>query len=668
MQHLARFAVLCGFLTCLGPSALAAKPARAASGITLNFPQADVDGVARAMAAILGRDIVVDPRVTGKVTLYTDTPVSPAQAQAMFAAVLRGVGFALVESQGLLKVVPEAEARLQASMASDKPSPGRDVVETQVYRLAHENANNLVTVLRPLMSPNSTINVNAGNNSLVITDYRSNLQRLQTLVSALDVPSATDVEVMPLRHALATQMASIVQKLVDGATVSTVGGSGGAPGATASTGSAPAAGAGVSIVADPFRNALLVRAPNQARMASIRALVARLDEGGLEGVGGSNVHVVYLKYAEATRLAPVLRASFAAPTGRLASANASGEGASGGSAGGGDSGAASGGNASSGLPGKVSSGASSAAASPATAVGQPVTGGYIQADPASNALIITAPDALFAPMQAVIAQLDTPRAQIYVESLVVEVDASKSYDVGVKWKEIFNISTTDGLTLGTVASAVAALSGTNILSTANIVTLDNEEARIVVGQNVPFVTGSYTTTSSSASPFQTIERKDVGITLRIKPQISADGRIRMTIYQESSSVSSTTAAGTTNAGPTTNTRAIETHVLVRDGHLIVLGGLIQDSAQNEASVMPGMWRLPLIGGLFRADTSSRNKNNLVVFLRPHVMRDDAATDSMTLDRYAAIRATQQALPADPLKTLQDTDPKAEPPPSLPATP
>ena len=615
------------------------------------------------MAAILGRNIIVDPRVTGKVTLYTADPVTPKQAQAMFASALRGAGFSLVDVDGLLKVLPEAEAKLQAGMAQLSGVGGRDVVATQVYRLSYENAANVVSVLRPLMSPNSTINLNAGNNSLVITDYRSNLQRLQTLIATLDVPSATDVEVIPLHHSLATQMAQTLQKLVDGASV-TVGAAG-----TPAAGGAPASGAGpvLSIVADPFNNALLVRAPNQSRLASIRALIGRLDQAGVQGVGGSNVHVVYLKFAEATRLAPVLRASFAAPAGRLASgqgSDASGGGGSSG-AGGGDS-AASLGSAGGGASGSSKSGANSAqATAPVTAVGAPVTGGYIQADPASNALIITAPEALFRPMQAVIAQLDTPRAQIYVESLVVEVDASKSYDVGVKWKEIFNLTTTTDISLGTIASAVAAMSGTNILSTANVVTLDNEEARIVVGQNVPFVTGSYTTSSSTASPFQTIERKDVGITLRIKPQIGADGRINMRIYQESSSVSATTAAGTSNAGPTTNTRAIETHVVVRDGHLIVLGGLIQDSATTEASVVPGLWRLPLLGGLFKADTAGRNKNNLVVFLKPHVLPDDAATDQVTLDRYAMIRAQQQALPADPLKVLQEDDPKAEPPPVLP---
>ena len=661
-----------------------AAPYKGRDAVTLDFPNADVEALARAMAAILGRNIVVDPRVKGQVTLYTQDAVSPAQAQAMFVSALRGAGFAVVDADGLLKVLPEAEARVQAGVVrvvagtADLTAKGanvkgsyakggmRDQVATQVFRVVHVNATAMVSVLRPLIGANGLINVDAASNSLVVTDYLSNMSRLQTVLAALDIPSATDVEVMPLRHALATQMAYTVQKLVD------EGGVGGAAGAGAAAATS-AGSSGVKVVADAFNNSLLVKAPNQARLAAVRSLVARLDQAGAEGVAGSNVHVVYLKYAEATRLAPVLRASFAAPTGGLVSSSggadggggSASQGASASSSGGGGSGT--GGSASSASASGKGSGESSQASTPAAAVAQPVTGGYIQADPASNALIITAPEALFRPMQAVIAQLDTPRAQVYVESLVVEVDASRSYDVGVKWQEIFNISKSTELTLGTIASAVAAQSGTNILSTANVVTLDNEEARIVVGQNVPFVTGSYTSSSSgSTNPFQTIERKDVGITLRIKPQIGADGRIRMSIYQESSSVSSTTVAGTSNAGPTTNTRAIDTHVVVQDGHMIVLGGLIEDSDTNGAEVMPGMWKLPILGGLFRDETKSRTKRNLVVFLRPHVMRDDAATDAISIDRYALIRARQQGLPPDPMKVLQQGE--HEPPPELPEQP
>jgi general secretion pathway protein D len=239
-----------------------------------------------------------------------------------------------------------------------------------------------------------------------------------------------------------------------------------------------------------------------------------------------------------------------------------------------------------------------------------------------------------------------------VESLVVEVDASKALDVGLQWKQIFNISNSTELTLGTVATALETMSGTNILSTANIVTLDNEEAKIVVGQNVPFVTGSYTTTgTSTTSPFQTIERKDVGLTLRIRPQIGKNGAIRMTILQESSSVASTSSS----SGPTTNKRSIESTVVVNDGKIIVLGGLIEDSYTAEANQLPVLGNLPYIGGLFRSLSRTRKKTNLVVFLRPLVMRDESASDELSLDRYDQIRARQRELPRDVNKVLPEND-------------
>jgi general secretion pathway protein D len=257
----------------------------------LNFPAADVDALARVMSEIIGKPIAVDPRVSGKLTLYTETPVTPAQAYALFQSGLRGLGFALVDSGGLIKVVPEAEGKLQAGTVVTKPGPALpDQILTQVFKLNHENASNIVASLRPLISPNNTINVNPGTNSLIVTDYASNLQRLQTLIAALDTPNATDVEVIPLQHALAADLASTVQKLTDGA----VAAGGGA--------TAGAAGPGTSILADGHLNALLVKAPNQARLAAVRSLVARLDQPGASGAEGSNIHVIYLKHAEATRL------------------------------------------------------------------------------------------------------------------------------------------------------------------------------------------------------------------------------------------------------------------------------------------------------------------------------------------------------------------------------
>ena len=617
--------------------------------LTLNFPDTELDAVARAMASILGRQIAVDPRAKGKMTLYAEQPVTPAQAYALFTAALRGLGCAIVESNGLLKVVPEADAKLQTGPVTVGPAGTQgDPVITQVIHIVHENATNLIAVLRPLISPNNIINANPGNNTLVITDYASNLARLGTIISALDTPSATDVEVMPLRYALASDLAVTVQRLSEGAAQSSTAGTAGAAagGATAAT-AAVSSGNSTSILADTKLNALLVRAPNRARLAAIRALVAQLDQAGASGAGGSSIHVIYLQHAEATRLAAVLRAAVPASDAARAGGSSAGSSVGGGAALSSNAGIAS------------SSGAGSGQATASVSgAAQPSTGGYIQADPASNSLIITAPDALFRDLRAIVDQLDTRRAQLYVESLVVEVDATKSLDVGLQWKQIFNISSSTELTLGTVATALETMTGTNILSTANIVTLDNEEAKIVVGQNVPFVTGSYTSTSSSStSPFQTIERKDVGLTLRIRPQIGKNGAIRMTIQQESSSVDSIS----TSSGPTTNKRSIESTVMVNDGKIIVLGGLIENKYASEANQIPWLGQLPYIGGLFRSLQRERKKTNLVVFLRPLVMRDEAAVDELSLDRYDYIRARQRELPRDVRQVLPESDTPQLPP-------
>jgi len=652
-HRLAAVALSLALIAVAGP-APAAAPAQLPRA-TLNFPDAEVDAVARAMAAVLDRQIVVDPRVKGKITLYTDDPVTPAQAYGLFSAALRGLGFAIVESNGLLKVVPEADAKLQTGTVTATPGARQgDQVVTQVMRITYENASNLVPVLRPLISPNNTINANPGNNTLVITDYASNLARLGTIVAALDQPSATDVEVMPLQHALAADIATTVLRLSEGATAS--GPPAGAGGANNAAAASSFGGGATSVLADARINALLVRAPNRARLAAIRALVAQLDRPGASGAGGSNIHVIYLQYVEATRLATVLRASLPAGDGAR-----SGSGASGSSAGVAGSGA---GNASSSNSASTASGANSAqATTPVASTAQPSIGGYIQADPASNSLIVTAPEPLFREVRAVVDQLDVRRAQLYVESLVVEVDASKALDIGLQWKQIFNISSSTELTLGTVATALETMSGTNILSTANLVTLDNEEAKIVVGQNVPFVTGSYTNTgSSTTSPFQTIERKDVGLTLRIRPQIGRNGAIRMNILQESSSVASTSSS----SGPTTNKRSIESNVTVADGKIIVLGGLIEDSYTSEVNRMPGLADVPYLGALFRSLSRTRKKTNLVVFLRPLVMRDDTATDEVSIDRYEQIRARQRELPMDVNKVLPENDAPLLPAVKLPS--
>ncbi|MEP6502275.1 MAG: secretin N-terminal domain-containing protein [Betaproteobacteria bacterium] len=622
-------------------------PAAKPETFTVDLPNIDIDAAARAIATILDRPVVVDPRVKGQVTLFSDQPVTRTQAFLLFQAAMRGAGDAVIESGGLLKVVPEAEAKLQTGVLRlDGAAHAGDAVETQVFRLANESAANLVGVLRPLISANNTINANAGNNTLVITDYASNLQRLGALIAALDTPSATDVEVIPLENALAADLAAQVLRLSDpGATSGGAGAGGGGAAAGSATGSVAANG--LAVIADPHTNALLVKGATPARLAAIRALVARMDR---PGAARSNIHVVYLQYTDATRLATVLRAAFASDASRVGASNGGGGSTTPlGGAGGGPTAAATSGSSSS------SDTASAQSTAAVTGAAAPSIGGFIQADPASNALIVTAAEPLYRELRAAIADLDTRRAQLVVESVVVEVDASKALDVGLQWKQIFNIAADTTLTLGTVAQAIQATSGTNILSTANLVTLDNEEAKIVVGQNVPFVTGSYTSSSSSTTnPFQTIERKDVGITLRIRPQIGANGTVRMAIYQESSSVASTAATGTESAGPTTNKRAIETNVVVDDGKIIVLGGLIEDSDAVDREQIPLLSRIPYVGALFRNVSHTRKRTNLLVFLRPVIMRDAATAHALTMDRYDYIRALQKTAPELPPGIDNDT--------------
>lgn len=364
--------------------------------VTLNFVNTDIEAVSRAMSAAMGKPILVDPRVKGTMTLTAEQPVPVQEAYLSYLAALRGLGFAMVDSGGILKLVPEAEAKLQTgsvSIGTESRQRGDQVV-TQIFKLNHENANNLVAVLRPLITPNNTINANPGNNSLVITDYAENLQRLSRIVAALDQPSNTDIEVIPLRNAVASDVVQLVQRLSEGAGVA------GQPGGGVSAG-------GNSVLADPRSNALIVRASNPARLMQLRAMIAKLDTPGIDASNG-NIRVIYLKNADAVRLATVLRAAFSANSAATGGSGSSGSGnstvgglATGGGGGGGGGSATgnssfSGGNSSFGGGGSSGSSGSSGgsgvgASTQVSATAQPNTGGFVQADPATNSLIITAP-------------------------------------------------------------------------------------------------------------------------------------------------------------------------------------------------------------------------------------------------------------------------------------
>ena len=639
----------------------AAGEPRRGEAITLNFVNANIDAVARTMATLTGRNVVVDPRVKGTLTLTTERAVSPAVAYNQFLSILRLQGFTVVNAAGLDKIVPEADAKLQGGAVSTNVPVSGGQIATTIFKLNFENANNLLPILRPLISPNNTINVNPGNNSLVITDYADNLSRLGRIIAALDVANATDVELIPVRYASVTDIAPLITRLLDNTTAGVA---------------VAEASYKTTVIAEPRSNSLIVRAANGARLELVKSLLRSLDTPTLNGPNGDagNIYVVYLKNADATKLATVLRAamtgtpssSTGAATPLMANASAMNS-----------AGAANGNNQ------------NSAATAPVTPSASPSTGGQIQADPATNSLIITASEPQYRQLRAVIEKLDARRAQVYVESLIAEVNVDKAAEFGIQWQGTIG-GKGDSLIglLGTnfgasgknlIQSAVAAASGTpltpgtglnlgvaarsngvyflgflanflqtsgagNILSTPNLLTLDNEEAKIVIGQNVPFVTGQFTNTGSgggngSVNPFQTIERKDVGLTLRVKPQISENGTVKMAIFQEVSSVQPGSVNSAT--GLITNKRSIESNVLVEDGAIIVIGGLLSDEYAGNQEKVPGLGDVPVFGNLFKSESRSRKKTNLMVFLRPVVVRDAQQSDSLSLDRYDLMRLKQE---------------------------
>ncbi|SDY31501.1 general secretion pathway protein D [Variovorax sp. YR266] len=652
------------------PAEAAAAPVVRSSPITLNFSNADIEAVARTMAVVTGRNVVVDPRVKGTMDLVTDRAVQPAAAFNQFAAALRLQGFAVVEADGLYKVVLEANAKLQSVAVNTSigavPASASNQVVTQIFRLNHESPNALMPVLRPLIPPNNTINVNPGSNSLVITDYADNMRRLARIIAALDVPNASDVEVIQLKHSIATDLIPLVQRLIDG-------GASGAPSVSEAPGGADASFR-TTLLADARSNSVLMRAANPARAQLVRTLIEKLDRPPAESSNGAagNIHVVYLKNAEAVRLAATLRAAMAAnrPSGTTGAGAADGSSA---------------------VPQQATQN-STGGQSGSPAANQPSTGGQIQADPTTNSLIITAPEPQYRQMRAVIDKLDGRRAQVMIEALIVEVSASKAANFGVQWQSALGnngvIGTNSSLNktnilaltqalatrnaaglassiqpglnlgiagkiggqyiLGAIANFFNSDSDANVLSTPNLLTLDNEEARIIIGQNVPFPTGSYASTSGSVgvNPFTTVERKDVGLTLRVRPTINENGTVRMTIFQETSTVDQNSLTNVN--GPTTNKRSIESSVLVEDGGLVMLGGLLSDTYNNNIEKVPLAGDIPVLGNLFKNENRTRTKSNLMMFLRPTVMRDGASTEAFAYDRYDEIRGQQ-------LQTQPNTD-------------
>ncbi|TMH68782.1 MAG: type II secretion system protein GspD [Betaproteobacteria bacterium] len=648
-------AVVAAFL-----AAMPAASAQESDTVTLNFVNADIDAVVKAVAEITGRNFVLDPRVKGTINIVSARPVPKSLVYPTLLSALRLQGFTAVESDGIVKIVPEADAKMQGGSVGTTGATG-DRLITQVIPLRSESAAQLVNVLRPLISPNNTIAAFPASNALVITDYADNVRRLMRIIASLDQPLLGEPLIVPVKNASALDMVGVLNR--------TLADSGGQPGAADVR-------ERVSLVAEPRSNSILVRSENPARTIRMRQLIEQLDTPQR---AGGNIFIVYLKNADALRVAETLRGLYGGATG-----------------------------AERGLPAvttattapaaiaataatiSAATAASPAATTPlatATTTSAPIVAGNatIQADTANNALIIMAPEPIYNNLRAIIEKLDTRRAQVFIEALIVEVTADKAGEFGIQWQVLthgyvfggtnltarnntgrnildasanlanigqgLNVGVINGtirlpgtlgeiLNLAFLARALATDTNVNILSTPTLLTLDNEEARIMVGSNVPFITGQYATTGSTSTvqPFQTIERRDVGLLLRVKPQITEGGTVRMVLYQEVSRVDPGTI--TNASGPTLTKRSLESSVAIDDKQIVVLGGLIQDQLIDTADKVPYAGDVPVLGQFFRYDTRARTKTNLLVFLKPTVIRTAADGKSLTSERYDYLRGEQ----------------------------
>ncbi len=679
--------------------------------VTLNFVNADIDQVAKAIGAATGKTIIVDPRVKGQLNLVSENSVPEDQALKTLQSALRMQGFSLVQDHGVLKVVPEADAKLQGvpTYVGNAPVARGDQVVTQVFVLRNESANNLLPVLRPLISPNNTVAAYPANNTIVVTDYADNVRRIAQIIAGVDTAAGQSVAVVPLKNGNALDIAAQLTKMLD-------------PGAIGSTD----ATLKVSVTADSRTNSLLIRASNPARLASARQLAKELDA---PTTMPGNMHVVPLRNADATKLAKTLRGMLgkggdsgsSSDSSSANSFNGSGSGGSGGSNSTGTSGtpplpSSSLGGSSSGSSASPMGGGGSGNNSNGGLLGgdkdksddnQP--GGMIQADSATNSLIITASEPVYRNLRAVIDQLDARRAQVYIEALIVELNSNTSGNLGIQWQvasnsvfagtnlttgssnSIINLTAaaaTGGLAsalgtstlqqglnvgwvrnifgvqgLGALLQALSTSADANVLSTPNLITLDNEEAKIIVGTNVPIQTGSYSnlTSGTTSAAFNTYDRVDVGLTLHVKPQITDGGILKLQLYTEDSAIVNGTTNATTNpAGPEFTKRSIQSTVLADNGEIIVLGGLMQDNYQVSNSKVPLLGDIPWLGQLFRSEQKTRDKTNLMVFLRPVIINDRDTAQAVTSNRYDYVQGVQGAYKSDN-NIMKDKDDPVMPP-------
>ncbi len=603
--------------------------------ITLNWNGADIRKVVEAVSEVTGRNFILDPRVTGNVTLLSAEPMSKDAFYQAFLSVLQVHGYVAVPTGDLIKILPEANARSTAGPIGVSTTTAPDDVTTQVVQIRNVSATTLVPILRPLLPQNGHLVAHAGSNMLVLSGRAANVARVVSIVRRIDMASDEEIEVVSLQNASAAEIVRILTALTQGR--------------------ADAAPTTTSLVADPRTNSVLLGGDKAERLR-LRALIAHLDTP-LED--GGDTQVRYLNYADAEELATKLQTHFT----NQAQAAAAAQGAG---------------------------------ASAANDVS-------IWADTQTNAIVVNAPPKTMRSLMQIVDRLDIRRAQVLVEAIIVEVIADQKNELGVSWAiegdsgdapiAVTNFpdflsgvvqlgsaagggTITDpsgligeGVTVGvgrisdtgvSFAAILRALEGdadTNIISTPSIVTTDNEEATLNVGQEVPFVTGNFTNTGGaggSVNPFQTINRQQIGVKLSITPQINEGDSLVLDISQEISSIAQS-AAGAVDL--ITNQRIVETTVIVDDGQILVLGGLLEDVLRESDQRVPVLGRIPLLGNLFRARKTEKVKTNLMIFIRAEIMRDAASTALETNQKYKLIRDLQQGQQGDAVQLM----PRAERP-------
>lgn len=623
-------ALLIGLLLC----AAAAVHAQNA-GITLNFKDADIREVAATIGQITHKDFIIDPRVQGRVTVISSKPISADAVYATFLSMLQVHGLAAVPAGAMIKIVPALEARQMPGSSFNSGTPG-DAIVTDVVQINNVSAAQLVPVLRPLMSTEAQLAAYPASNMLIISDRASNVTRLLNIIERIDQPTSSEVEVIPLQNASASDVVQVLNSLLQNQ-------------------QGAEAGPPLKLVADTRTNSILVGGDKNDRLR-IRALIARLDTPTETG----NTQVIYLRYAKAKDIADELK-SFVQELQKQTTATGTG-------------------------------GASAAAAN------QPNVS--LIPDERTNALVITAPPKIMHAVEDVIAKLDIRRAQVLLQTIEAELTSDKSAQLGITWVAdalnnagaagITDFSNTgpsigglaqqalaaragastgsalgttgapgiglpQGLTLGVgkivtggfswaaLINALAGNSDTNILSTPSIVTLDNQEADIKVAQQVPFVTGQYTNTSGTGTagtpvinPFQTVQREDVGLELKITPQINEGNAVLLKIDQVISNLTGTSIGGQ----PVTNTREIKTSVMAQDGEIVVLGGLIENQLIESEQHVPVLGSIPLLGNLFKFRSTTNTKSNLMLFIQPTILRNPETADQYTSRTYNQLRDIQ----------------------------